>query len=146
VTDSQENVGQDSALEAAPDGGGSNAQGKAGKPKQRTAAQQAQFEAMRAKRWAKHKADAARRAGVDMTGEAGPDSFDLSPTAPKVTTTAYTKPPKSVEQIKREQEASAKRGEDAPQRDERSEPASAGVINAESRGGLLAIIRDGLGL
>ena len=115
-----------SAGEAATEAGQAPASGK----KPRSPKQQAQFEAMRAKRWAAKKADQARKAGVDTTGSHAPAVQPERAGAPKVVTTAHTSPPKPPE---REQKDPAPPPKEAP-------------ADTGARRGLLGIIADGIGL
>ena len=136
------------STQSATAGGAAASAPESGKPapKQRTPKQQAQFEAMRAKRWANKKADQARAAGVDTTGDAGGEAQASRPGAPKVTTTKHTPAPESPEQAKRR--AEGKPTPDTsdieppePNATDQAPPAASG-----KRGGLLGLLADGLGL
>lgn len=126
-----EPMGDDPKAPTGEQVGDARAHGKAKRP--RSAAQLAQFEAMRAKRWANHTAEKARQAGVDTTGAAGSDPAPVRAGAPKLTTTSYQKPPKPPA-------GDPKASEPAPVDDPKPKPA------ASPRGGLLGLLADGLGL
>ena len=129
----------------APSGEGSGAEqqpkpkGKAKRP--RSPKQIAQFEAMRAKRWADKQSDKARAAGVDTTSGAQPATQPERAGAPKVVTTPHQSPPTSPEQAKRRAE-----GKPAPDAaDLVPDPKPAPEPTGE-RPGLLAIIAEAFGL